>query len=77
MVDEGFQIYGIKENKLIGVIEGPLGTLYEREDGKIWKVTSYNVFSRDVKLTCGDDYEFVPLQNALKFKKVSKKQWEH
>ncbi len=29
LVDEGFQIYGIKENKLIGVIEGPLGTLYE------------------------------------------------
>ena len=52
----------------------PLGTLYERDGGKIWKVTSYNVFSRDVKLTCGDDYEFVPLQNALKFKKVPKKQ---
>ena len=52
----------------------PLGTLYERDDGKVWKVTSYNVFSRDVKLVCGDDYEFVPLQTALKFKKVARKQ---
>ena len=52
----------------------PLGTLYEREDGKIWKVASYNVFSKHVKLTCESDYEFVPLQEALKFKKVSRKQ---
>lgn len=52
----------------------PLGTLYEREDGKIWKVSSYNVFSRDVKLTCETDYEFVPLEKALKFKKVARKQ---
>ncbi len=50
----------------------PLGTLYEREDGKIWKVTSYNVFSKHVKLTCESDYEFVPLQDALKFKKVNR-----
>lgn len=48
----------------------PLGTLYEREDGKIWKVTSYNVFSRHVKLTCESDYEFVPLDDALKLKRV-------
>lgn len=48
----------------------PLGTLYERDDGKIWKVTSYNVFSRHVKMTCENDYEFVPLDQALKFKKV-------
>ena len=52
----------------------PLGTLYEREDGKIWKVTSYNVFSRDVKMNCGEDYEFVPLDKALKMKKVARKQ---
>ena len=50
----------------------PLGTLYEREDGKIWKVTSYNVFSKHVKLTCESDYEFVPLQDALKFKRASR-----
>ena len=48
----------------------PLGTLYEREDGKIWKVTSYNVFSRHVKMVCENDYEFVPLEDAIKFKKV-------
>ena len=46
----------------------------EREDGKIWKVASYNVFSRHVKLTCESDYEFVALDEALKFKKVNKKQ---
>ena len=50
----------------------PLGTLYEREDGKIWKVTSYNGFSKHVKMTCESDYEFVPLQEALKFKKVNR-----
>lgn len=50
----------------------PLGTLYEREDGKIWKVTSYNVFSKHVKLVCESDYEFVPLQEALKFKRVNR-----
>lgn len=48
----------------------PLGTTYERDDGKLWKVTSYNVFSRHVKLVCEDDYEFVALDDALKFKKV-------
>lgn len=48
----------------------PLGTLYEREDRKIWKVTSYNVFSRHVKLETEGDFEFVPLDIALKFKKV-------
>jgi len=48
----------------------PLGTLYERDDGKVWKVTSYNVFSRHVKMTCENDYEFVPLEDALKLKKV-------
>ena len=52
----------------------PLGTLYERDDGKIWKVTSYNVFSRHVKLSCDEDFEFVPLDDALKLKKVHKKQ---
>ena len=52
----------------------PLGTLYEREDGKIWKVTSYNVFSRHVKLSCDTDYEFVPLDDALKMKKAQRKQ---
>jgi len=51
----------------------PLGTTYEREDGKLWKVSSYNVFSRHVKLVCGEDFEFVPLADALKFKKVNKK----
>ncbi len=50
----------------------PLGTVYEREDGKLWKVTSYNVFSRHVKLTCENDFEFVPLDIALKFKKVKR-----
>ena len=48
----------------------PLGTQYEREDGKIWKVSSYNVFSKHVKLVCDTDFEFVPLEDALKFKKV-------
>ena len=51
----------------------PLGTLYEREDGKIWKVVSYNVFSRHVKLTCEEDYEFVPLDETLKFKRAFRK----
>ena len=50
----------------------PLGTLYERDDGKIWKVTSYNVFSRHVKMVCENDYEFVPLEDALKFKRIHK-----
>ncbi len=52
----------------------PLGTLYERDDGKVWKVVSYNVFSRHVKITCENDYEFVPLDEALKFKRIFKKQ---
>ena len=52
----------------------PIGTLYEREDGKIWKVVSYNVFSRHVKLSCEDDYEFVPLDDALKFKRANRRQ---
>ena len=51
----------------------PLGTLYERDDGKIWKVVSYNVFSKHVKMTCEEDFEFVPLDDALKFKKVFRK----
>lgn len=50
----------------------PLGALYERDDGKIWKVTSYNVFSRHVKMECEDDFEFVPLDVALKLKKARK-----
>ena len=50
----------------------PLGTLYERDDGKIWKVSSYNVFSRHVKLTCENDYEFMPLEDALKLKRVQR-----
>ena len=50
----------------------PLGTLYERNDGKIWKVTSYNVFSRHVKLSCENDYEFVPLEDALKLKRINR-----
>ena len=50
----------------------PLGTLYEREDGKIWKVTSYNVFSRHVKLSCENDFEFVPLEDTLKLKRIHK-----
>lgn len=29
MINEGFQIYGIIENKLIGVIEGPFGTNFQ------------------------------------------------
>ena len=52
----------------------PLGTLYERDDGKIWKVTSYNVFSRHVKMVCENDYEFVPLEDALKMKRIHRKQ---
>ena len=51
----------------------PLGTLYERDDGKVWKVVSYNVFSKHVKMTCEEDFEFVPLDEALKFKKVFRK----
>jgi cell fate regulator YaaT (PSP1 superfamily) len=51
----------------------PLGTLYERDDGKVWKVVSYNVFSRHVKMSCEEDFEFVPLDEALKFKKVFRK----
>lgn len=54
----------------------PLGTLYEREDGKIWKVTSYNVFSRHVKMVCEEDFEFVPLDIAKTFKKVNKVKWD-
>ena len=50
----------------------PLGTLYEREDGKIWKVTSYNVFSRHVKMVCDNDFEFVPLDVAKQMKRVRK-----
>jgi len=50
----------------------PIGALYERDDGKIWKVTSYNVFSRHVKMSCEADYEFVPLDVALKMKRVDK-----
>lgn len=50
----------------------PLGTLYEREDKKIWKVTSYNVFSRHVKMECENDFEFVPLDVALKLKRIHK-----
>ena len=48
----------------------PLGTLYERDDGKIWKVTSYNVFSRHVKMVCENDFEFVPLDVAKTMKRV-------
>lgn len=51
----------------------PLGTLYERDDGKIWKVVSYNVFSRHVKLETEGDFEFVALDDALKLKKVFRK----
>lgn len=51
----------------------PLGTLYERDDGKVWKVVSYNVFSKHVKMTCEEDFEFVPLDETLKFKKVFRK----
>ena len=51
----------------------PLGTLYERDDGKVWKVVSYNVFSKHVKMTCEEDFEFVPLDEALKFKKIFRK----
>jgi len=50
----------------------PLGTLYERDDGKIWKVSSYNVFSRHVKLICENDYEFLPLADTLKLKRVNR-----
>lgn len=50
----------------------PLGTLYERDDGKIWKVTSYNVFSRHVKMVCDNDFEFVPLDVAKQMKRVRK-----
>jgi len=50
----------------------PLGTLYERDDGKLWKVSSYNVFSRHVKLTCEDDYEFMPLEDTLKLRRVNR-----
>lgn len=49
----------------------PLGTVYDR-DGKIWKVASYNVFSRHVKLVCENDFEFVALNDCLKFKKVGR-----
>lgn len=54
----------------------PLGTLYEREDKKIWKVTSYNVFSRHVKMECESDFEFVPLDVALKLKRIHKQKWD-
>lgn len=50
----------------------PLGTAYDR-DGKIWKVASYNVFSRHVKLVCENDFEFVALSDCLKLKKVGRK----
>lgn len=50
----------------------PLGTVYERDGGKLWKVVSYNVMSKHVKLACENDFEFVPLETALTFKKVNK-----
>lgn len=54
----------------------PLGTLYERDDGKIWKVTSYNVFSRHVKMVCDNDFEFVPLDVAKQMKRVRREKWD-
>ena len=55
----------------------PLGTLYERDDDKIWKVTSYNVFSKHVKMVCENDFEFVPLEIAKKMKRVHREKWDH
>ena len=55
----------------------PLGTLYERDDDKIWKVTSYNVFSKHVKMVCENDFEFVPLEIAKKMKRVHREKRDH
>ena len=66
---EGFDVYMVTPDKDYGQLIEP--HIWQYKPGK---GGTYNVFSRDVKLTCEDDYEFVPLDKALKFKKVARKQ---
>ena len=49
--NEGFQIYGIKGNKLIGVIEGPPGTSYEN-----WFFLFEIIISKDYPFNFGQFY---------------------
>lgn len=46
-----------------------VGSLYEKE-GKTFKLTSYNVLSRVVKIECEDDVEFIPLSELKGLKRV-------
>lgn len=46
-----------------------LGSLYEK-DGKTFKLTSYNVLSRVVKIECDTDVEFIPLAELRNYKKI-------
>ena len=46
-----------------------LGSLYEKE-GKTYKLTSYNVLSRVVKIECEDDVEFISLDDLRNLKRI-------
>lgn len=46
-----------------------LGSLYESA-GKQYKLTSYNVLSRIVKIECEDDVQFIPLSDLKQMKKI-------
>lgn len=46
-----------------------LGSLYEK-DGKTFKLTSYNVLSRVVKIEAEDDVEFIPLSDLKQLKRI-------
>lgn len=45
------------------------GSLYEKE-GKTYKLTSFNVLSRVVKIECEDDIQFIPLNDLRQLKRV-------
>lgn len=46
-----------------------LGSLYEK-DGKTFKLTSYNVLSRIVKIEAENDVEFIPLSDLKQLKRI-------
>lgn len=46
-----------------------IGSLYEK-DGKIYKLTSYNVLSRIVKIEAEDDIQFIPLSDLKQMRKT-------
>ena len=50
-----------------------LGSLYEK-DGKTFKLTSYNVLSKVVKIESEGDVEFIPLTELKQLKRIK---WEH